>query len=105
MQFSVGDRVVFVGDPGTEVTEWLKRERIAGTVINIQDGLVFVQWDGLKSKIYALYPGRKIGSAGINGIWSVYDDQLEAAEEDCDEAIEAPDLFSFWGFSRPAQEG
>ena len=74
MEFKEGDRVVFTGKPGSDVTEWLLRNRAPGTVIRHiweeGDGLVMVLWDGLRDMI------RKDGTKKGSGIWAVYEEKL-----------------------------
>lgn len=76
MEFVQGDRVVFTGVPGTEVTEWLLSERVHGTVKGVVGAVVHVAWDGLDVK--KQFPG--ILYARTN-VWSVGEDQLEFAED------------------------
>ena len=76
MKYKKGDRVVFIGTPGSYVTKWLLDEQIPGTVTEDQDDgrtLVFVRWDGLPDYI-ALHESE----SGIRPTrnWSVHDYQL-----------------------------
>lgn len=77
MKFKKGDRVVFIGKPETEVTEWLLNEQIPGTVHESRDSLVFVAWDGLDDKIRSTLEWTRFDCCrGIRNGWSVYESQL-----------------------------
>ena len=77
MKFKKGDRVVFIGKPETEVTEWLLHEQIPGTVRGSSGSLVFVAWDGLDDKIQSTWKGTRFDhDRGRRNGWSVYNHQL-----------------------------
>ena len=93
MDFHVYDRVYYVGEPGSAVTEWLIRERVPGTILKIQMGLVVVAWDGLNvGAFYQEYPRH-------DNTWSVYSNQLaplvtESIEDE--EPCNCEDIFDFF---------
>ena len=95
MRFKKGDRVVFIGEPLTEVTEWLLKEQIPGTVHETSGSLVFVAWDGLDDKIRSTWKGTRFdhGRGHRNG-WGVHNHQLALLDSEMETVGDPSDLLA-----------